>query len=415
VLIDGAQVAHGLDASKLLAIPGMLQAAIDAGELPGVVTLVWTRGSEVQLNALGTRDIEAGLPMAPDTIFRIASMSKPVTSAAALMLIDEGRLSLSDPIAKWMPEFANMRVLRRADGPLGDTYPAPRPITIEDLFTHRSGLSYPFTASGPLAAALEKAIGSEIQSHLGPDAWLKALAALPLAYPPGDRFQYGVSTDVLGFVVARASGMSLRDFLLARVFRPLRMIDTDFWVPPAKRPRLAAVYAVDGKGAFKRADGTPGLAGYVGESPPAFTSGGGGLVTTARDYQRFSRMLLNGGEVDGVRLLKTETVKMMVANRLTPQQRQIPMMGVPMWRSLGYGLGVSIIMNAEAYRAAGVGAGSEGAFSWPGSFGGWWQADPVEDMILIFLPQLQPSLAQLQPAQSTMRAFQQMAYDAIER
>jgi CubicO group peptidase (beta-lactamase class C family) len=138
---------------------------------------------------------------------------------------------------------------------------------------------------------------------LGPDEWLKTVGALPLAYPPGERFQYGISTDVLGFVVARVSGKSVRDFLITRVFRPLRMVDTDLWIPPAKRERLAAVYARDGKGAFKRADGSPGLTSYVGSEPPAFTSGGG-LVTTADDYLTFARMLLNGGEVNGVRLLK---------------------------------------------------------------------------------------------------------------
>jgi CubicO group peptidase (beta-lactamase class C family) len=160
--------------------------------------------------------------MTAHTIFRIASMSKPVTSVAALMLVDEGRLTLDDPITKWMPEFAGMRVLRRPDGPLDDAFPAPRVITVEDLLTHRSGLSYPFTAAGPLAAELEKAIGSEIASRLEPDEWLRAVATLPLAYPSGERFQYGISTDVLGFLVARVSGISLRDFLMTRVFARFR-------------------------------------------------------------------------------------------------------------------------------------------------------------------------------------------------
>jgi len=412
--VAGAQSGSEFSAEKLQTIPSMLQTAVDMGELPGVATVVWRNGRVVQLNAVGRRDIERGLPMTPDTIFRIASMSKPVTSAAALMLLDEGRLKLNDPITKWMPEFARMRVLRHPDGPLDD-FPAPREITVEDLLTHRSGLSYPFTAAGPLAAALEKAIGSEIASRMQPDEWLKAVAALPLAYAPGDRFQYGVSTDVLGFLVARVSGMSLRDFLTTRMFRPLRMVDTDFWVPPAKRERLAAVYARDGKGGFRRADESAGFASYVGPEPPVFTSGGGGLVTTADDYLTFARMLLNGGEVDGVRLLKPETVKLMVTNRLTAEQRQIPLFGLPIWRALGYGLGVSTIMNADAYRAAGVGDGAEGAFGWPGSFGVWWQADPAANIVLMFLPQLAASLAEIQPAASTMRAFQRTAYDALGR
>jgi CubicO group peptidase (beta-lactamase class C family) len=352
--------------------------------------------------------------MEPDTIFRIASMSKPVTSVAALMLVEQGILSLDDPLTKWVPEFAAMRVLRRADGPLDDTYPAPRAITVEDLLTHRSGLSYPFTAAGPLAAALEKKIGSEIQSRHGPDDWIKALATLPLAYAPGERFQYGVSTDLLGFVVARASKASLRDVLLTRVFQPLGMIDTDFWIPPAKRARAAAVYAKAPSRSFRRTDTTPGFAAFVGDAPPLFVSGGAGLVSTARDYLAFARMLLNGGELNGVRLLRAETVQMMITNRLSSAQRQIPFFGIPMWRSLGFGLGVSMITNAEAYRKAGVGAGSDGAYSWPGAFGGWWQADPAEEMVVIFLPQLQPSIGELQPAPGTLRAFQKLVYEAID-
>jgi CubicO group peptidase (beta-lactamase class C family) len=409
-VVTGA--AAGFDPEKLAAVRLTLQASIDAGELPGVVTLVWRKGELAQVNALGYRDIERGLPMEADTIFRIASMSKPITSVATLMLVEEGALKLDDPITRWVPEFATMRVLRRPDGPLEDTYPAPRKITVEDLLTHRSGLAYPYTATGPLAAALEKTIGSEIQSRLAPDDWMKALATLPLMYAPGERFQYGVSTNLLGFVVARASGMSLRDFLLTRVFGPLGMGDTDFWIPPAKRDRGAVLYASGADRSFRRMDSMPG---FVGSAPPMFISGGEGLVTTARDYLTFARLLLNRGEVNGVRLLKPQTVMMMTSNRLTPAQRQLPFLRLPIWRTLGFGLGVSMITNAQAYNASGVGAGADGAFSWPGSFGGWWQVDPAEDMVALFLPQLQPSIAQLVPAATTMRAFQKLVYEAIER
>ena len=209
VVPRAARGADGFNAERLAAVRSTLQASIDAGALPGVVTLVWRKGELAQVNALGRRDIERGLPMAADTIFRIASMSKPITSVAALMLVERGSLSLDDPITKWVPEFATMRVLRRPDGPLDDTYAAPRAITVDDLLTHRSGLAYPYTATGPLAAALEKRSGSNIQSRLPPDEWIAALAALPLAYAPGERFHYGVSTNLLGFVVARASGTEL--------------------------------------------------------------------------------------------------------------------------------------------------------------------------------------------------------------
>lgn len=419
IVIDAAPVG-GFSEEKLLNVRSTLQSAVAGGELPGVVTVVWRNGELVQLNALGWRDIERKLPMEANTIFRIASMSKPITAVAALMLIEEGKLALDEPISRWVPEFANMRVLRRAEGPLDEADPAPRAITVEDLLTHRSGLAYPYTTTGPLAAALDTTIGSSIQSGLGPDEWIKALAALPLAYAPGRQFQYGVSTDLLGFIVGRASGTSLRDFLLTRVFGPLGMSDTDFWIPPAKRDRVAVVYRPSPNRTFASVD----QPGFVGATPPAFTSGGAGLVTTASDYLTFARMLLNQGELNGVRLLKPETVRMMITNRLTPVQRQIPFLGLPMWRAQGFGLGVSMITNSEAFTQAGVGAGSNGAFSWPGAFGTWWQADPVENMVAIFLPQVSPrlpdpnavsSIDQVMPTAGSMRAFQKLVYEAIQR
>jgi CubicO group peptidase (beta-lactamase class C family) len=197
------------------------------------------------------------------------------------------------------------------------------------------------------------------------------------------------------------------------------MIDTDFWIPPAKRDRAAVLYRPGPDRTFTRVE----QPGFVGPRPPAFTSGGGGLVTTASDYLKFARMLLNKGEVNEVRLLKPATVDLMTANRLTPPQRQIPFLGLPMWRSQGFGLGVSMILDSEAFTKAGVGAGSNGAFSWPGAFGGWWQADPAENMVLIFLPQMSPrlpdpnavsSIDQVLPTAGSMRMFQRLVYDAIQ-
>ncbi len=179
--------------------------------------------------------------MERDTIFRIASMSKPVVTAAALILMEQGALRLEDPISKWAPEFASMRVLRRPDSPLADTYPAPRAITIEDLMTHRSGLSYAFTAKGPLSLALEARFGLKLAGWRSVDEWMSALASLPLSYAPGVRFNYGHSTDVLGFIIGRAAGASLREALRHLLLDPLGMVDTDFWIPPAKRARGRAV------------------------------------------------------------------------------------------------------------------------------------------------------------------------------
>jgi CubicO group peptidase (beta-lactamase class C family) len=371
---------RGFDGAILGQVPGALQTVIDNGDLSGAVTLIWRGGEIAQVNVLGQADIEAKRAMRRDTLFRIASMTKPVTSAAALMLMQEGRFKLTDPITAWAPEFSDMKVLRSPSGPLEDTYPAPREITFDDLFTHRAGLAYGFTSVGPIAYAHQDALGDVLDSALGPDAWMKALGGLPLSFAPGERFHYSHATDVLGFIVGRIAGMGFREFLAQRIFAPLGMTDTDFYVPAEKRERAAVVYRQDDKtGALEP------VAFRSTGSAPAFCGGGGGLISTADDYLKFARMLLNRGEVDGVRLLKAEVVDLMRANRLTEAQRQIDFLGMPFWTGQGFGLGVSMIVDPEKH--AWMGAGSAGSFGWPGAFGTWWQADPEEDMILIYLIQ----------------------------
>lgn len=377
--------AGGLPAQTLERLRAPANAAVATGDVPGVIALAWQGGQILDLHAAGLRDIEATLPMERSTIFRIASMTKPVTVACALTLVDEGRMRLDDPITKWAPEFANMRVLKQPDGPLGDTYPAPRAITIEDLMTHRSGLTYSFLAAGPLAKALEDKVGFGIDSPLSPDEWLAGLASLPLAYAPGERFNYGLSIDVLGLIVGRAAKTSLRQAMRDRVLGPLGMNDTDFWISPAKRERAAVPYDA---GAAP-GDFTPSHpSAFIGEAPQPFASGGQGLASTADDYLTFARMLLGGGAADGVRLLKPETVRLMTTNRLTDAQRAIPFLGMPFWAGQGQGLGMSVITDME--KQAWWGAGSNGAFGWPGAYGGWWQADPVQDLILVWLVQALP-------------------------
>src|SRR5258708_6754752 len=237
--MDGDQASGGFLQAGLAQIPPALQAVADAGDLSGFVTLIWRKGEVAQVNTIGHRDVEAGLPMTRDTLFRIASMTKPVTSIAALMLLEEGKLRLEDPIADWLPEFAGMRVLKDAAGPIEDTYPVPRDITVEDLMTHRAGLAYAFTSIGPIAQAHEDRLGPPLGAPLTPDQWLKALGSLPLSYPPGERFHYSHATEVLGFLVARIEGKPLGQVLKDRIFSPLGMHDTDFWHPPQKRGRLA--------------------------------------------------------------------------------------------------------------------------------------------------------------------------------
>ena len=208
--MDGDQANGGFLAAGLAQIPPALQAVADAGDLSGFVTLVWRKGEVAQVTTIGHRDVEAGAPMTRDTLFRIASMTKPVTSIAALMLLEEGKLRLEDPITKWLPEFSGMQVLKDAAGPVDDTYPAPREITVEDLMTHRSGLAYGFTSVGPIAHAYEDTLGPPLGGHLTPDAWLaKQGTLLPLPIRPASRFHYSHATDVLGFLVARIEGKPL--------------------------------------------------------------------------------------------------------------------------------------------------------------------------------------------------------------
>jgi CubicO group peptidase (beta-lactamase class C family) len=416
--MDGDQALGGFSSDGLSAIPAALQPVIDAGDLSGFVTLLWRKGEIAQINTLGWRDVEAKAPMTRDTLFRIASMTKPITSVAALMLVEEGKLKLDDPITKWMPEFKDLKVLKSATGPLDDTVPAARDITVDDLMTHRSGLAYAFTSIGPIAQAYDKTLGSPLGPNLSTDEWLAALGTLPLSYQPGDRFHYSHATDVLGFLVGRVAGTTYRDFIMERILKPLGMNDTDFWCPPDKRERMAKLYRINPKTDAMEDVSLPHLPG-----PPEFCAGGGGLISTADDYLRFARMMLNGGELDGVRYLKRETLESMRQNRLTPAQREIPFMGIPFWLGQGFGLGVSVITDPE--KQAWMGAGSEGSFGWPGAFGTWWQADPVEDMVMIYLIQnsmpLEPeAAAQLATGQrmggrAALPVFQKLTYGALGR
>jgi CubicO group peptidase (beta-lactamase class C family) len=378
--VDGAQAPSGFKADVLAQVPAALQGIIDQGTLSGAVTLVWRKGEVVQVNTLGQRDIAKGLPMQRDTLFRIASMTKPVTSVAVMQLVEEGKLKLDDPITKWIPELAGMVVLDDPKGPLDKTTPAQREITVEDLMTHRAGLAYGFTSMGPIAYAHEDKLGSPVTNPHTPDSWLKALGELPLSFQPGDRFHYSHATEVLGFLLARIDGKPLSQALQDRIFGPLGMTDTAFWLPPEKRGRLARLYQAPPEGGPLKDVSFPDT-----DTPPAYEGGGGGLISSADDYLKFARMLLGRGEVDGVRLLKPETVDQMTANRLTEVQRGHDFLGMPFWLSQGFGLGLSMIMDAQKHEW--MGAGAAGAFGWPGAFGTWWQADPANDMILIYLIQ----------------------------
>jgi CubicO group peptidase (beta-lactamase class C family) len=282
--------------------------------------------------------------------------------------------------------------------------------------THRGGLSYAFTTDGAIAKAYEAALGDPLRNPYTPDEWMRRLARLPLLYPPGERFHYSVGIDVLGFIIGRIAGKPFRQVLMERLFTPLGMKDTDFYVPPEKRDRAAVLYHFDA--ATNALKPVPAL--HL-DTPPDFCGGGGGLTSTIDDYLTFARMLLNKGSLDGRRYLKPETVAMMTTNRLTDAQREVTFLGLPFWLSQGFGLGVSMVLDPA--KQEWMGSGSKGAFGWPGAFGTWWQADPVEDMVLIYMVQnaipLTPgSASQLATGQGlggrgALAMFQKTVYAAL--
>ncbi len=270
-----------------------IEEAVASGLLAGAVTLVWHRGEVLQVNEIGHRDVEAGLPMRRDTIFRIASMTKPVTVAAAMTLVQEGRIALSDPVGRWLPELAEMRVLAEPTGPLDRTAPARRPITIEDLMTHRSGLAYAFSVTGPIGRGY-----AQVSLRQDADHWLAEVAGLPLVHQPGERLTYSHATEVLGIALSRIEGKPLHTVLDERILAPLGMGDTGFFISPDKRDRAATMYRLDAHEGLRH-----DAMGPIPVREPRFCHGGASLVSTADDYLRFARMLLGGGEVDGVRVL----------------------------------------------------------------------------------------------------------------
>ena len=375
-------------------IEKVLKKSVDEGQLAGAVVLVLQRG-ETHFAGAGWRDVEKDLPMERDTIFRIASMTKPITSVAALMLVDEGRIALDEPIARVAPEFTKMRVLRRPDGPLDETVEAERQITFDDLLTHRSGLTYGDPHRSPLSAAYRERLGGDIDSDVAPDEWIRRLAELPLIAQPGSAMYYGNSTDLLGLLIARIEGASLGEVLRRRIFEPLGMKDTGFWVPPEKRGRRAAAYGFDEQGRLMKRVTWGGV--VVEERPEtmAYESGAVGLWSTLDDYMKFARLFLGDGEVDGVRLLRPETLRKMMTNQLTDEQRanSVFLGRKPFAVGRGFGLGVSVVLErdtADMFRR-----GNPGTVSWPGAYGGWWEADPVEQSAFLFLAHNMADLAQM--------------------
>jgi CubicO group peptidase (beta-lactamase class C family) len=300
-------------------VHAVLQQHVDRGTAPGAVALV-ARGDDVEVVTAGSVDTEGTAPMARDSIFRIASITKPITAAAVLMLLEDGLLGLDSPVEEWLPELAKPTVVRTPSGAVDDVVPATRPITVEDLLSSRTGWGFPSDFSLPAVQSLftVQKDGRALQGWPAPDAWLQLLAQVPMLHQPGEAWLYGTSSDLQGILVARASGRTLPDFLAERIFEPLGMKDTAFEVPAAKRRRFTSAYAPAPDGSLERADTPDGEWSRV----PRFHSGGGGLVSTVDDWLAFARLLLNAGTTpDGHRLLSPTSVSRMTTNHLTAEQR----------------------------------------------------------------------------------------------
>ena len=376
--------AVGLSTERLSRIDKMMETHVAQQKIAGGVTLLARHGKIAHLGTYGMMDVEAEKPMTPDTIFRIASMTKPITSVAVMMLYEEGHFRLNEPVSKFIPAFKEMLVLPPEDAEdSAEPVPATRQITIWNLLTHTAGLTYhwnerlgsQYTDAGITHGLLQD------ESTLAEK--MKVLAAIPLLHQPDAEFEYGLSIDLLGYLVEVVSGVSLDAFFSERIFKPLGMDDTYFFIPEAKRERIATVYERTKDGPITRKPPEPTVEGsliystdYPYNGPRTYFSGGGGLVSTAPDYVRFAQMMLNGGELEGVRLLSRKTVELMTFDHFA--DRDI---------DFGLGLGFSVVRDESDLKDV----GSVGTFGWGGFFFTNFFVDPQEQMIGIFLCQLHPS------------------------
>lgn len=393
----------GLSAERLERIATAVQRDIDGKRVAGAVTLVLRHGQVAWLRAQGMADREAGKPMAPDALFRICSMSKPITSAAVMMLYEQGLFQLGDPISKYLPEFKNPQVLAKPVPGAPYTVPASREITILDLLRHTSGLTYQWNANlgqryvdAKVASGLVQYDGTIADS-------VKALAGLPLLFNPGERWEYSLSVDVLGRLVGVVSGQPLDEFLRARIFEPLGMKDTYFFLPEDKVPRLATAYTYDAGKGLGRFPATPLQEGtltysadYPYRGPRKLFSGGAGLTSTAMDYARFCQMMLNGGRLGNVRLLSRKSVELMSTDHLG---------SVKTGEDFGFGLGFGI----SGAQGPLQGLGTPGEYSWGGFFFTSFSIDQKEDMIVVFMAQLHPT-----GGLTLDRTVHTLAYQALE-
>jgi CubicO group peptidase (beta-lactamase class C family) len=395
----------GFDSDRLARIDRHFASYVDDGRLPGWLIVVARAGQVVHLSTYGQRDKEAGAPVELDTLFRIYSMTKPITSVAAMMLYEEGAFELKDPVSRFIPAFKDARVFRSGSALNALTEPVTEPMRVWHLLTHTSGLTYGFHHAHPVDA-MYRVAGYEWGSPPGADlaAACDAWAALPLLFQPGREWNYSVSTDVLGRVVEVASGTTLDRFFADRILGPLGMTDTAFSVDAPEQGRLAALYIPGPDRKAARYDAM----GDLIKSKPALLSGGSGLVSTAADYHRFTQMLLGGGELEGVRLLGSRTVQYMAENHL-PGGADLEAFGRPLFaettfEGVGFGLGFSVVQDHVANRVL----STIGEFAWGGAASTAFWVDPLEEITALFFTQLLPSSTH--PIRSQLK---QLVYQAL--
>jgi CubicO group peptidase (beta-lactamase class C family) len=383
-----------------------LRRHVDSGQIPGLVALVHQHGRE-HVETIGTMAFESNAPMGRDTIFRLASTTKPITAVGAMILVEECKIRLDDPVDGWLPELKDRRVLRTIESPLDDTVPAKRRITLRDLLTFRSGYGeLIFLApTCPLQKALAEARLplSEWPFAGTPDEFMRRLGSLPLAYQPGERWLYHMSAEILGVLIARVCGQSLGAFLQERIFEPLGMTDTGFQVPEAKLDRLPTCYGTDMvTGKLVVLDEVCG--GYAARSP-VFESGAGGLVSTVDDLLAFGRMMLVNGADGGERILSRPSIELMTMDHLTPEQKRTSPFFEHFWDTRGWGFGLGIITARNDL------ADVPGRFGWDGAFGTSWHVDPKEELVGVLMTQRRPDRLALPPV---VLDFWTSAYQLID-
>ncbi len=379
----------GLSADRLQRIDDFIsEKYIDSGRFPGALTLIARRGEIAHFSAQGLMDVEREKPVTQDTIYRIYSMSKPITSVALMMLYEEGRFQLNDPVSKFLPEWADTEVWVSGEYPDCKTRPPDRPMSIRDLLSHQSGLTY----GNVDTHAVERAYKNRVQ-RAGFDGglaeWSKKLATIPLLYSPGTAWNYSVSTDLCGYLVEVISGQRFDKYLKERIFEPLGMTDTGFHVAEENHERFAGCYEPNGNGEFVLQDDAA-TSDYLKQ--PTYFSGGGGLTGTAMDYFRFCQMLLNGGALDGTRILSRKTIDLMRSNHLPNGATLAERVVAGMWSEVkydgvGFGLGFSILLDTSTAQIA----GSVGKYGWGGAASTAFWIDPVEELVFVFMTQLKPS------------------------